>query len=77
VIACGTVDVELAHLGNDSVTVKAGDAISSGHVIGAVGNSGNTTEPHLHIHAVHRDSGEAAPIVFDERFFVRNATVVP
>jgi hypothetical protein len=79
VIACGSIDVELAHLRNGSVAVKAGDLVSSRQVIGAVGNSGNTTEPHLHIHAVRRGSNEgsrpeAVPIVFDERFLVRNAT---
>jgi hypothetical protein len=75
VITCGVVDAELAHLRNGSVAVKAGDPVSSGQVIGAVGNSGNTTEPHLHIHAVHRDFGEAVPMMFDERFLVRNAAV--
>jgi murein DD-endopeptidase MepM/ murein hydrolase activator NlpD len=75
VITCGEVDVEIAHLRNGSVAVRAGDAVSSGQRIGAVGNSGNTTEPHLHIHAVYRDTGEAAPITLDGRFLVRNATV--
>jgi hypothetical protein len=75
VITCGVVDVELAHLKQGSVAVKVGDAISTGQVIGAVGNSGNTTEPHLHIHAVYKDTGEAAPITFNGRFLVRNATV--
>lgn len=77
VITCGMVDVELAHLKRGSVAVKVGDPVSSGQVIGAVGNSGNTTEPHLHIHAVRRASGEAVPMMFDERFLVRNAAVAP
>ena len=80
VIRCGPVDVELAHFKSGSVVVKAGDPVSSGQVIGAVGNSGNTTEPHLHIHAVRRGSEnasrpEAVPIVFEGRFLTRNATV--
>jgi hypothetical protein len=76
-IACAMVDVELAHLKQGSVAVETGDAVSFGQVIGAVGNSGNTTEPHLHIHAVNRDSGEAVPMTFRERFLVRNAAVAP
>ena len=38
-----------------------------------VGNSGLTTEPHLHVHA-ERDN-VAAPITFDGRWLVRNAIV--
>ncbi|MGY6019055.1 M23 family metallopeptidase [Streptomyces spinosirectus] len=43
--------VKLAHLRPGSVTVKQGDAVRRGQSIGEVGNTGNTTEPHLHIHA--------------------------
>ena len=38
----------LAHLKRGSVAVKAGDAVVAGERIGACGNSGNTSEPHLH-----------------------------
>jgi len=77
VITCGDVDVAIAHLRNGSLAMEAGDPVSSGQVVGAVGNSGNTTEPHIHIHAVHRDTGAAIPILFDERFLVRNAATTP
>jgi murein DD-endopeptidase MepM/ murein hydrolase activator NlpD len=46
-----------------------------------VGNSGNTTEPHLHIHASksgtpdNLTSGIGLPILFNERFLVRNDIV--
>jgi murein DD-endopeptidase MepM/ murein hydrolase activator NlpD len=30
--------------------VKPGDRVQRGQVIGLVGNSGNSTEPHLHFH---------------------------
>ena len=31
-------------------TVKPGDRVNRGQVLGVVGNSGNSTEPHLHFH---------------------------
>jgi murein DD-endopeptidase MepM/ murein hydrolase activator NlpD len=37
-----------AHMQKGSVTVKQGDKVVQGQVIGRIGNSGNTTEPHLH-----------------------------
>jgi len=40
----------LAHLKDGSVRVKPGDAVKRGDVIGLCGNSGNSSEPHLHYH---------------------------
>ncbi|MHC1747122.1 MAG: M23 family metallopeptidase [Cellulosilyticaceae bacterium] len=39
----------LNHLKKDSVRVKTGDTVKEGTIIGRVGNSGSTSEPHLHI----------------------------
>jgi hypothetical protein len=39
-----------AHLQPGSPRVKVGDKVRRGQVIGLVGNSGNSTEPHLHFH---------------------------
>jgi hypothetical protein len=39
-----------AHMKQGSATVKAGDRVKEGQVIGRLGNSGNTSEPHLHFH---------------------------
>lgn len=39
----------LAHLEKKSVKVKCGDHIKTGEIIAQVGNSGTTSEPHLHI----------------------------
>lgn len=74
------VDVLLAHLMQGGVAVAAGQAVDAGQVVGRVGNSGNTSEPHLHIHAVQRGSGsvfdgEGVPLRFDGRFLVRNSLV--
>lgn len=40
----------LAHLRKGSVRVRAGDRVSAGDVVGECGNSGNSSEPHLHYH---------------------------
>lgn len=40
----------LAHLKLDSIKVKVGDKVTRGHLIGLCGNSGNSSEPHLHYH---------------------------
>jgi len=39
-----------AHLKLDSIAVKVGDKVKRGQTIGLCGNSGNSSEPHLHYH---------------------------
>jgi murein DD-endopeptidase MepM/ murein hydrolase activator NlpD len=39
-----------AHLQPGSLRVKVGDRVKRGQVLGLLGNSGNSTEPHLHFH---------------------------
>lgn len=41
--------VFLAHLRNHSLSVAPGEHVKQGDLIGTVGNSGNSTMPHLHI----------------------------
>ncbi|HYN09069.1 MAG TPA: amidohydrolase family protein [Vicinamibacterales bacterium] len=53
-----------AHLQPGSLRVKVGDKVRRGQVLGLVGNSGNSTEPHLHFHLSDADSplgGEGIP----------------
>lgn len=45
----------LAHLKQGSTKVKAGDAVKRGQVLGLCGNSGNSSEPHLHYHLQNTD----------------------
>ena len=45
-----------AHLQPGSLRVKVGDQVKSGDVVGLVGNSGNSTEPHLHFHLGNANS---------------------
>ena len=40
----------LAHFQRGSVAVKAGDQVKRGQLLGRCGNSGNSSEPHLHYH---------------------------
>lgn len=40
----------MAHFKLDSIKVKVGDKITKGQLIGLCGNSGNSSEPHLHYH---------------------------
>jgi hypothetical protein len=76
IIDCGGFNVELAHLKRGSVAVEDGAALSAGDAIGAVGNSGNTTEPHLHIHAVDPARGVGLAVTFDGRAPWRNRRFV-
>lgn len=73
-IACNDIIVELAHLQRGSVAVAARQTIEAGDVVGRVGNSGNTTEPHLHIHATDAATGIGVPISLAGVFPVRNTT---
>lgn len=78
----GDVHVLLGHMRSGSVRVHPGDYVTIGDQLGEVGNSGNSDEPHLHIHAQRPGeiwdlfSGDPLPIRFDGRYLVRNDRVM-
>jgi len=41
--------VLLAHLRQGSATVRVGETLATGRQVGECGNSGNSTEPHIHV----------------------------
>ncbi|MDN6565956.1 MAG: M23 family metallopeptidase [Propionibacterium sp.] len=55
--ATGVV-VALCHLQSSSAVVRPAQEVRAGDVLGRCGNSGNSTEPHLHVQAV--DTGDIA-----------------
>lgn len=58
-----------AHLQPGSLKVAKGDHVRRGQVLGLVGNSGNSTEPHLHFHICDAPSPlgcEGLPYAFSE-----------
>lgn len=55
----------LAHLKPGSLLVKAGDHVTEGRKIAECGNSGNTSEPHIHIHHQRQNPAEY-PVNFAE-----------
>jgi hypothetical protein len=78
---CDGVHVLLGHMERGTVRVRPGEHVQAGVVVGHVGNSGNTNEPHLHIHAQRPASddaflsGDPLPVRMNGRFLVRNDRV--
>lgn len=59
--------VVLAHLRAGSLQVRPGDAVTTGDVIGRCGNSGNSTQPHVHLQvmdAADPFTAQGVPMIF-------------
>jgi hypothetical protein len=57
-----------AHLQKNSVRVKPGDEVKKGEVLGKLGNTGNTSAPHLHFHVMTSPSvlgSDGVPYLID------------
>jgi hypothetical protein len=57
-----------AHLAPGSIPVKVGDHVEQGQKIGLLGNTGNSSAPHLHFQVMDRPSSlddTSLPFVFD------------
>lgn len=67
-----------AHLIPKSFKVKTGDTVKQGQVLGLLGNSGNSDDPHLHFH-LETDSpmtlgGEGIPYAFEKYKMLKSFT---
>lgn len=78
IMQCGDYHVVLAHFRRGSVLVAPEDSVRTGQKLAEVGNSGNSAQPHLHLHAQlpgtqeNPLSGNPVPITLDGRYLVRN-----
>lgn len=73
VMKCADTELFMAHLKRGTIRVRAGQVVSAGELLGSVGNSGNTLEPHLHISA--KMGGVERGVVFDNRKLSVNSLV--
>ncbi len=80
-LRCSDHDILLAHFRQRTLQVAVGDSLAIGQQIAEVGNSGESSEPHLHIHAQLPGTpdapfgGSPVPVRFDGRFLVRGDLV--
>lgn len=61
----------LAHFKQHSILVKPGDKVYAGQPIGRCGNSGNSSEPHIHFHVMDGadyNASKSIRIRFKDRF---------
>lgn len=54
IVAVDDAYVVLCHVQQGSLQVEVGDDVQVGQPIGRVGNSGNSSEPHVHLHLADR-----------------------
>jgi Peptidase family M23 len=67
----------MGHLSPGSIQVKVGDQVKPGQPIAKVGNSGNTSEPHLHIQAQNASTGIGDIATMDVPTIIRTLHTYP
>ena len=67
----------MAHLSPGSIQVKVGDRVERGQPIAKAGNSGNTTEPHLHMQAQSIGTGIGDITTIDAPALIRTLHTYP
>jgi murein DD-endopeptidase MepM/ murein hydrolase activator NlpD len=67
----------VGHLSPGSIQVKVGDQVKLSQPIAKVGNSGNTTQPHLHIQAQSVGTGIGDLTTIDVPTFIRTLHTYP
>ena len=75
------VEILLAHIKKGSIVVNIGDSVTTNTLLGQVGNTGNTSEPHLHIHVEKGGeantilNGKAVPFTINNQYLVKGDVI--
>ena len=78
--------IAFGHLQSGRISVSVGQRVRRGEIIGLVGNSGNSDEPHLHVQAQNKAIFDVNmpppglityPLLFDDVQVLRRDQVVP
>ncbi len=71
------VRVLIAHFQKDTLVVQEGNKVAVGDVLGKVGNSGNSSEPHIHLQVMkcHNGGWHGVPFKIDGKEYRRGRIV--